>query len=117
MSGGTQYGAQVHFSPQALGLFFNIESNDYNGGISRIFISCVGPHRITGTGVRAILSRLNTYLGSTISAAQADAIQLLLPSIKISGTRVDFGCNTADKTTLINGLVTDLQSAGAVVSA
>lgn len=116
MSGGTQGGAAVHWSPQALGAQFNIESNDYPGNVTRIFVTAVGTHKLTATGIRAILSRLNTYLGSTLSAAQVDSILTVLTSVKISPTRVDFYCVTSDRPTLVSGLVSDIQGAGAFVN-
>lgn len=106
----------VKASPQALGVNFNIEVNDYPGGTARVFLACVGPHKLAAVGYRAVLTRINTYLGTTLSAAQLDALLAIWPAAaKVSTTRVDFPCYQADVSTLVNGLTGDLQSAGAVV--
>lgn len=107
----------VKTSPQALGVNFNIEVNDYPGGTARLFITCVGPHKLSGAGIRAILARINTYLGTTLTAPQVDALLASRGNAwaKVSPTRVDFPCYQADQATLVTNLTSDLTGAGAVV--
>jgi hypothetical protein len=107
----------VKASPANLGVNFNIEANDYTGGTSRVTIVAVGPHKFAGPGVRAVLARVNTYLGTTLSAANVDTLLANhAANVQINRTHCDFPCMTADVATLVTNLTSDLQAAGSVVA-
>lgn len=107
----------VKYSPAALGVNFTIESNDHPGGASEIVIRAVGAHQFSAAGVRAVTSRANTYLGTTLTAAQVQSVLNNTPDgiLRVASTYVRLRCQTADVATLSTGFVTDLQAAGAVV--
>lgn len=111
----------VKLSPAQMGsLNFTVESNDHPGGVSRLSVECRGPHKIAAAGNRALLSRLNTYYGTTLSAAQVATLLANMPFamslIDLGQTGADFFVQTADVAALTTGIATDLQSAAAVVS-
>lgn len=106
----------VKASPANLGVNFNIEANDYPGNTSRLYIRAVGAHRFAGAGMRAVLGTVNTYLGTTLSAAQVDVLMGNGPAhVQITRTGIDFPCNTSDVAALVASLTTNLQAAGTVV--
>lgn len=108
----------VRFSPAALaGLNFNIEQVDHPSGCSVVTVAAVGPHRLAAAGIRAVAARANTYIGTTLTTAQVQALLNTLPDglLHVGQTYVKLGCNTADTATLTAGFASDLQAAGAVV--
>lgn len=107
----------VKYSPAALGVNFNIESNDHPGGASEVVIRAVGAHQFTAAGLRAVISRANTYLGTTLTAAQVQNVTNNTPDgiLRVASTHVRLRCQTMDVATLAAGFASDLQAAGAVV--
>lgn len=110
----------VHASPAGVGVNFKIESVLLSGGISRLEVLATGGHRLAGAGMRAVLATLNTYYGSTLSAAQVDTIVANAGHLltRLNGVRVSANVFAADLTggaNLVGALTTNLQAAGAVV--
>ena len=111
----------VKYSPATLsGLNFTIEQVDHVGSISRLSIEARGPHKIAAAGMRALVTRFNTYYGTTLSAAQVSAILTAMPFgmslVDIGQTGADFFVQSADVATLSAGVASDLQGAGAAVA-
>ncbi|MDF3290743.1 hypothetical protein [Streptomyces silvisoli] len=115
------------------GMNFAIESRDFANGCSVITIALTGylpgvvggssptspgKDKMAASGIQAVMSRVGTYLGTTLTASQVATIVANVPGIfQISPTFVSVGCQTADVSTLASGFNTDLSAAGAVVGA
>jgi hypothetical protein len=108
---------KVLASPQTVGVNFKIEAVTLSGGTSRLEVLCTGGHKLAGAGLRAVLATLNTYFGTTLSAAQVDTILANGGALisKASAYRVSANVLSADLTSLTNSLTANLAAAGSVV--
>ncbi|MFF1469132.1 hypothetical protein [Streptomyces mirabilis] len=110
----------VHASPAGVGVNFKIESVLLSGGISRLEVLATGGHKLAGAGMRAVLATLNTYYGTTLTAAQVDAIVANAGHLltRLNAYRVSCNVQAVDLTAnanLVGQLATNLQAAGSVV--
>lgn len=109
----------VVYSPATLaGIGFQIETNDEApAGVTHIRVVSQGAV-LTAVGLRAVLSRFATYYGSTLSAVQVAAllVDINRPLFSASQRNAKFMVRSSDVATLIAGLATDIQTAGAAVA-
>ncbi|MFE5369243.1 hypothetical protein [Streptomyces mirabilis] len=110
----------VHASPSGIGYSFKIESVLLSGGVSRLEMLAVGGHKLTGAGMRAVLATLNTYYGTTLTAAQVDAIVSNAGHLltRLNAYRMSCNVMATDLTAnanLVALLTANLQAAGSVV--
>ena len=112
----------THISPSSMnGVNFQIESVPLSSSVSRMEVIARGGNRIAAAGIRAIISRLNTDYGTTLSAVQVTGLQTVAPGgiTHVGAVRVMAVVYTQDilaNAGLAAGFQADLQVAGGVVA-
>lgn len=104
----------VHYSPATLqNVGFTIESKNQPSGAA-VLIAQANGHKLTPTGVKAMLGQANTY----ISGLSAASLSLVAPfgSVQVGAGYVQIPCLQSDLSSLTSNVASVFTTSGYVVA-